>query len=92
MLLIVLSRTVKIHSVKTHLFMYFFLTLAYFIHSIRFKAFNYPRLSMLHSVSLAGVYWLAFVNILDNLSSPNSAFVILLFVGWGVLIVVALTL
>jgi hypothetical protein len=40
---------------------------------------------MWHSVSLFGVYWLAFMNTLDKLSEPNILFVILLFTGWGVL-------
>jgi hypothetical protein len=92
MLMIVLSRSMKESSGIAHAMIFFCLTLAYFLHSLRFKAFNYARMSMWHSLSLLGVYWLAFSNVLDRISSPNYAFVILLFAGWGIILIIGLTL
>jgi hypothetical protein len=85
-LVIALAKTVGKHDDQTHLFLYTFLFIAYLLHGLKFKPFNYARLSMWHSVSLAGVLWLAFLNLLDHMTEEHIAYVVLLFVGWAVLI------
>jgi hypothetical protein len=90
MIIIDLQKTLGKHDEDAHLFLYLFLTFAFFIHSVRYKPFNYPRVSMWHTLSLAGVYWLALVNTLDHMTEENLAYVILLFVGWGCLIIAGL--
>jgi hypothetical protein len=92
MFIIALSKTVRKHNGNAHLILFLLFTLAFFIHSLRFNAFNYARLSMWHRISLGGVYWLAFMNTLDNFTDANMAYIILLFGGWGVCLIIGLVL
>jgi hypothetical protein len=92
MFIIALSKTVGKHSYETHLFIFMIFSFAFFVHSLKFKPFNYARLSMWHSLSLGGVYWLALLNILDKMTSANMAYVILLFVGWAAIVGLGLVL
>jgi hypothetical protein len=92
MIIIDLAKTLGKHNETGHLFIYLFLTFAFFLHSFRFKPFNYARLSMWHTFSLGGVYWLALVNTLDHMTQERLAYVILLFAGWGLLAIIGFLL
>jgi hypothetical protein len=74
------------HNEDTHLFLYLVLAFFFFLHSLKYKPFNYARVSMWHSISLAGLYWLALINTLDHMSDENQTYIILLFTGWGLLV------
>jgi hypothetical protein len=61
----------------------FFITFAW-----KVKAINYGRLHLWNLIGLLAVYWLASLALLNNLTGITLAYVIALFVGWGVLVIV----
>jgi hypothetical protein len=52
------------------------------------KAFNYGRTYLWHFIGLLVVYWLALLAILNNTTKETLVFVVVLFIGWGIMILV----
>jgi hypothetical protein len=54
------------------------------------RTFNYGRVLLWHFLGLVAVYWLAILATLNEVTSNNLAYVVILFVGWVGLAVVGL--
>jgi hypothetical protein len=74
-------------SITTHSAMYLVVLTAYIIFSYKFTTFNYKQVWLWNLISLCGVSWLAFLALMDRITSEHTAYVVLMFVGWVLLAV-----
>jgi hypothetical protein len=87
--IIVLSKTVGKTDFMTHIICYFLVFLSFFLVNLRVRAFNYPVLWGWYIASLSCILWLEILNLCDRTSSNHLAYVIMLFVGWLIILIVA---
>jgi hypothetical protein len=87
--IIVLAKTVGKSDYTIHTVCFLMLFVAYILSNARFKAFNYKVLWGWHVTSLICILWLEILNLCDRLTTEHMAYVILLFVGWAVIVIIA---
>lgn len=87
MLLIALSKTLGRVRKMEHGIIFIIVMLNYVLAMFKIRAFNYDRVRMWHIITLICVLWLAILTVVDLNTAEHLAWVVLMFVGWGVFII-----
>ncbi len=64
----------------------------YVAFNYRTQIFNYDRIWHWNFLALVGCMWTALISMLDESTSEHIAYVILLFLGWGVIRIVGIVI
>ena len=90
-ILIVCSKTLFRKDEVLHAFVFIAIMIAYIAFNYRVKAYNYERVQFWHIMSLFAILWLAFILLMKLILKADKnellAYILLINVGWGVMII-----
>jgi hypothetical protein len=85
-MIVALAKTVYRIDYFVHGFLFLTVLTLYTIFNYRVRTFNYGRVWMWNIVSLLSSIWVGTLAMADQLTATSTVFVVLLFIGFGVLI------
>ena len=91
-ILVLISKTVKLANPLIHSFLFFFLLVVFLIFSLKFNCYGYKRPQLWHILSLLAILWSTALSLIHTLSDFSQSFlqITILMSGWGGIILFGL--